>query len=56
MPGCDLQVGNDRDEKSSKDEGDDEFPLEFWIDAQIEENVGIEAGERDGYGEIEEVE
>ena len=34
----------------------DEFALEFRVDAQIEEDVGIEAGERDGYGEVEEVE
>lgn len=56
LPGSDLQVGNDWDEEACKDEGGDEFPLEFWVDAQIEEDVSIEAGERDGYGEVKEVE
>lgn len=56
MPRSDLQVGNDRDEESCKDEDGDELALEFWVDAQIEEDVSIEAGERNGYGKVKEVE
>lgn len=56
MPGCDLKVGDYGDGEAWKDEGDDQLPLELWVDTEIEEDVCVEAGEHDGDAQVEEVE